>query len=118
MNNCSWKTQIKKKIFLKVPELKENNELCETLIEDAFSQIMLHTQAVSYKKDWDNVLVTCVATLFNYLGLEGSIQRSANGISDSYESSNILSSILSRSLPHYIKPVGYVFPNTRFNMPD
>ncbi len=117
MNNCSWKDIILKRVYIKVPELKENQDLAQELIESAFSAIMIHSQAISYKKDWDNTLVNCVSILYNYLGVEGSTHRSANGIVDEYESSHILSPILSRDIPHYIKPSGYVFPSSRFDMP-
>lgn len=117
MSNCSWKDIILKRVYIKVPELKENQDLAQELIESAFSAIMIHSQATSYKKDWDNTLVNCVSILYNYLGVEGSTRRSANGVVDEYESSHILSTILSRDIPHFIKPVGYVFPNTRFDMP-
>lgn len=118
MSSCNWITKIKEKILRRVPDLKDNEELLNDLIDDAFTQIILHANANAYDRKWDNILVTCVVTLYNYLGVEGSTHRSANGISDDYESSNILSPILSRNIVSYIKPIGYVFPNTRFDMPD
>ena len=118
MSNCNWKTNITKRIVTRVPELKENTELLNELLEEAFVDIMNHSQATSYNKSWDSTLVTCVVTLYNYSGMEGSTNRSANGVSDTYESSDILSPILSRKIPHYIKPSGYTLPDTRFNMPD
>lgn len=117
MSNCKWSDTILKRVYIRVPELKESPELAKELIESAFKAIMIHSQATSYKKDWDNTLVNCVVFLYNYLGVEGSTHRSANGITDTYESSHILSTILSRDIPHYIKPSGYSFPSTRFDMP-
>jgi hypothetical protein len=118
MSNCKWITNIKSKVHTRVPELKENQDLCESLIDDAFTQIILHTNATAYRKEWDNILVNCVVILYNYLGVEGSKSRSANGVSDTYDSSVILAPTLASKLPYFIKPVGYVFPETRFNMPD
>lgn len=118
MDSCNWLANIKRKVTLRVVDLNDNEELLTSLITDAFYQIMLHSNASSYKKEWDNILINCVVTLYNYLGVEGSTHRSAGGISDDYESSNILSPILSRSIPTYIKPVGYSFPDTRFDMPE
>lgn len=118
MGNCDWITNIKNKICTRVVELKDKQELLSDLVDDAFHQIMRHSNASAYKREWDNVLVNCVVTLYNYLGVEGSTHRSAGGISDDYESSNILSPILSRNIPTYIKPLGYVFPDTRFDMPE
>lgn len=116
----NWLTQITKKVIHRVPDLafQKNEQLREDLINDAFTQIMIHSQANSYERQWDNLLVNCVVTLYNYLGTEGSVSRTADGISDSYDSSNILSPLLSRNIAPYLRPAGYVYSKTRFDYPD
>lgn len=118
MSNCSWLSTIKKRITTRVNELENNTELLEDLIRQAFDEIMNYTHANSYNVSWDSCLVKCVITLYNYSGVEGSKKRSANGIDDEYESSSILSDILSKELPYYIKPIGHIYPSTRFKYPD
>lgn len=115
-----WLEKIERKVQRRVPELcnDKNKDLLDDLIEDAFQQIVIHANADAYNKAWDNILVNCVVTLYNYLGNEGSLHRSADGVSDTYDSSNILSQILSRNIPSYVKPAGYTFSATRFNMPE
>lgn len=113
----TWKERITEKICVRIPELREHENLLEGNLANAFEQVMLHTNADKYNTNWDNTLVDCVVLLYNYSNVEGSIQRTNGGVSDSYESSNILSSVLSRRLPKYLKPVDYVFSDERFEMP-
>lgn len=115
----TWIERINAKVQRRVPELAhtENQQLLQDLIDDAFTQIILHSNANEYNMAWDNILVNCVVTLYNYLGMEGSISRWASGIRDEYSSSNILSSILSNNIPPYIRPSGYKYKSTRFEQP-
>ena len=116
----AWKTKIEKKITNRVPELNSNKNkaLLDDLIDDALAQIVIYENASSYNTRWDNLLVNCVVTLYNYLGNEGSISRDANGVNDTYSSSSILSELLSRNITPYIKPTGYQYPSTRFDYPQ
>lgn len=117
---ATWKNKIEKKITSRVPELGEskNTDLLEDLIDDALAQIVIFENASYYTTKWDNLLVNCVVTLYNYMGNEGSISRDANGVVDTYSSSSILSELLARNITPYIKPSGYVFPATRFDYPE
>ncbi len=119
-NGATWIKRINAKVQRRVPDLKleSNQQLLQDLIEDAFTQIIIYSRADKYKKEWDNVLVNCVVVLYNYMGTEGSIYRSFDGIRDEYESSNILSPILSRNITQYIKPSGHKYPDNRFDMPE
>lgn len=114
----NWLSKIQKRVISRVPELSENQELLNELITEAFEGIMNHSNASSYKQEWDSTLVKCVITLYNYSGVEGSTRRTANGVTDQYESSDIISPILSRNIPHYVKPVGTVLPSSRLKMPE
>jgi hypothetical protein len=113
-----WKTKITAKIQRRVPELVDNSLLLEDLLEEAFVSIMRYSNASAYNKEWDSLLVTCVVTLYNYMGMEGSTERRANGIVDFYETSSILTPILSRNITPCIKPLGYVFSEDRYKFPD
>ena len=114
----NWLSTIQKRVTIKIPELNDDQDLLNELITEAFEGIMNHSQARAYNKDWDSTLVKCVVALYNYSVVEGSTHRSANGVTDDYESSDIIAPLLSRNIPHYIRPVGYVLPSSRFNMPD
>lgn len=113
-----WKTKIIGKIQRRVPELAENDLLLEDLLEEAFYAIINYANVNAYNKEWDNLLITCVATLYNYMGMEGTTERRANGVLDFYETSSILTPILSRNICTCIKPSGYVFSEDRFKYPE
>lgn len=114
-----WITRITEEVIHRVPDLgaKDKEHLREGLIRNAFTKIMLHSQANAYDTSWDSILVDCVVTLYNYLGEEGSISRAAGGVSDTYACSNVLATLLASSIPHYIRPTGYVYSKTRFDYP-
>lgn len=116
----SWLTKITAKIYRRIPELATANDtlLVDDLIDEALTEIVKYANATAYSTEWDTLLVKCVSTLYNYMGVEGSIKRQANGVSDTYNSSNILSELLSRNICPYIRPVGFVYPSTRFDMPE
>ena len=116
----NWIERINAKVQRRIPELAEesNHQLLQDLIEEAFTDIINYSRADKYDTSWDNTLVKCVVTLYNYLGTEGSIYRSFNGIRDEYGSSDILSTILARNIPQYIKPTGYKYSNRRFDYPE
>lgn len=117
--NNAWLTKITGKITRRIPNLNtsENNERISDLIETALCQIVNYENANSYNTKWDYLLVECVVTLYNYEGVEGSIERRANGVYDVYESANILSPLLARNISPYIRPSGYVYSNNRFDLP-
>lgn len=116
----TWSERINEKVVHRVPELGETDKvsLRQQLIDDAFVQIMDYSNANVYNPKWDNLLVNCVVTLYNYLGTEGSDVRVVDGIRDEYNSANILSPLLSRNLTQIIRPIGYIYSSNRFNMPD
>lgn len=113
-----WKTKITAKIQRRVPELQNNNLLLEDLLEEAFCSIVRYANASAYNKEWDSLLVTCVATLYNYMGMEGTTERKANGVLDKYGTSSILTPLLSSNITPCIKPIGYVFGENRFAFPE
>lgn len=115
----TWKQRITAQIERRIPELKGNDDLLGDYLNSAFKAIMRHTAANKYSPEWDDVLVTAVVMLYNYSGVEGSIERENGGVHDYYESSVILSPLLARSdLPHYIRPLGYAFAADRFVLPE
>lgn len=115
----SWLTRITERIIHRVPELglEKNVHLREGFIDTAFTQIIVHANANKYELRWDKDLVECVVRLYNYQGLEGSTERTADGVSDSYDGPDILSPYLSRNVQQYIRPVGYQYSSTRFEYP-
>lgn len=113
----AWIDDIQTKITARVPELINDSELLQELIDESFYQIVNYTQANSYKKEWDNVLVECVVRAYNYSGLEGSTERSSGGVRDVYESSDVISNFISKRLKQYIRPIGYSYQSTRFDQP-
>lgn len=117
---ATWSEKINERVVHRIPELgQENNvQLRQQLIEDAFSQIMIYTKANSYKREWDYILVNSVVILYNYLGTEGSTTRSVDGIRDEYGTSDILATYLSGNLPQYIRPIGYAYSDSRFDLPE
>lgn len=115
----TWKQQITAQIERRIPELKGNEDLLDDYLNSAYKAIMRHTAANKYSSEWDDVLVNAVVMLYNYSGVEGSVERENGGVQDSYETSVILSPLLSRSdLPQYIRPVGYTFAADRFVLPE
>lgn len=114
----SWSDNIRLAVCRRVPALKDNFDLCNDLIEDAYKNIMLFSNANSYKKEWDAVLVRCVAMLYNNIGTEGSVSRSSIDVSDTYDATDILASFIVANIPQYIKPVGYKYDENRFNLPE
>ena len=119
MAEITWLERISLKVQRRVPDLsaEHNQGWLNDLIEDAFTQIVTYAKADKYDTAWDSLLVNCVVALYNYSGMEGSTSRSADGIRDVYESSNILSQLLSRNITPNIKPSGYKFNPNRFNFP-
>lgn len=116
----TWYEKIVGKVKRRIPQIDdfENGEfLLEDLIEDALTQIVIFANANAYDKKWDNLLVNCVVTLYNYEGQEGSTSRDANGVNDTYSSSSILSELLSSNISPYIRPCGYGYSSNRFNLP-
>lgn len=114
----SWLDNIKEKVIRRIPDLAENNELCEDLIDDAFRSIVKYSQSDYYKVEWDNVLVRCVAMLYNNIGVEGSISRSSLSTSDIYSSTNVIDTYVQGTIQQSIRPLGHIFPDTRFNYPN
>ena len=115
----TWLTRITEKITRRIPELNnaETNEHINDLIDTAVRTIVTFANANSYNTEWDYLVIECVVRLYNYEGLEGSIERKANGITDIYESSDILASFLSKNIVPYIRPSGYNYAITRFDLP-
>lgn len=115
----SWTDDIKEKIVRRVPELGEpaNDELCEDLIADAFHEIVKYAHVDAYKKEWDLTLVRCVAALYNNIGTEGLVSRSSLNTADSSTHTDVIAPIIVANVKQYIKPVGYVYSDTRFNFP-
>ena len=116
----SWTDDIKEKVVRRIPELgnDENEFLLEDLIDDAFRSIVNHSNADAYKTAWDNVLVRCVAMLYNNIGTEGIVYRSSLDTTDTYDTTNVISSYIQGVIPHYIKPIGHIFPDTRYDYPN
>lgn len=114
-----WLTKITEKVYRRIPELNtvETNLHLNDLIEEALVQIVRFANANKYSTEWDYVLVECVIRLYNYEGVEGSIQRKANGVEDIYESGDILAPYLSKNIVPYIRPSGYVYNANRFDLP-
>lgn len=114
-----WLTKITEKVYRRIPELNtvETNLHLNDLIEEALAQIVRFANANKYSTEWDYVLVECVIRLYNYEGVEGSIQRKANGVEDIYESGDILAPYLSKNIVPYIRPSGYVYNDNRFDLP-
>lgn len=116
----TWLENITQKIKVRIPEVCNNvneEQKIQNYISDAFYQIMEYSNADKYDRKWDNLLVNCVVTLYNYDGTEGSVSRNANGIQDTYESSNILSVLLSRNITPYLRRTGHRYPQDRFEYP-
>ena len=117
----TWYEKIVGKVKRRIPQIDDFEDgefILEDMIEDALTQIVDYANANSYEKRWDNLLVNCVVTLFNYEGNEGSSSREANGVKDTYNSSAILNELLTSQITPYIRPTGYVYSENRFNMPD
>lgn len=114
----SWLSNIKDKIYRRVPELRSDENLCEDLIDEAFVEIVKYSNANSYDRLWDSVLVKSVCMLYNTIGTEGSTYRSSLGVSDKYDSTDILATYLQANIKQYIKPVGYVYSQDRFKFPE
>ena len=117
--NNAWLTRITERIYRRIPDLNtvETNLHLNDLIETALRQIVVFANANSYSTEWDYLLVECVIRLYNYEGMEGTIERKANGVNDVYESSDILSPYLSKHIVQYIRPCGYVYNANRFELP-
>lgn len=116
----TWIEKITEKIKRRVPLIMEDTQgesLIIDLIDDALTQIVTYANANAYDKKWDNLLVTSVVTLYNYEGMEGSTSRNANGVSDVYNSSYILSELLASGITPYLRPCGYVYSPNRFDYP-
>lgn len=115
----SWIDDITEKVVRRVPALgEEDNEyLCEDLITEAFNAIIDYSQVNAYKKEWDYVLVRCVAALYNNIGTEGLLARSSLDTSDSYASADVIAPIIVSSVKQYIKPVGYKYSESRYTFP-
>lgn len=116
----SWIDDITEKVVRRVPDLgEEDNELlCEDLITESFNAIVSYSKANAYKKEWDSVLVRCVAALYNNIGTEGLLARSSLNTGDSFANVDVIAPIIVSSIKQYIKPVGYVYSDTRFNFPE
>lgn len=115
----SWYENILRRVCVRVPALKEDEDMAYDLIKTAFDDVMNYTRADKYDKSWDSILIKLVILLYNVSGVEGSIVRENGGISDEYESSNIVAVTLSGSnLPHYIRPTGHSFENSRMDFPE
>ena len=116
----TWLEKISGKVKRRIPQIDDYEDgeyLLEDLIEDAVCQIVTYANANAYDKKWDNLLVTCVVTLYNYQGQEGSTSRDANGVKDVYSSSSILSELLAANIAPYIRTSGYVYKTDRFDLP-
>ena len=67
----TWLEKISGKVTRRIPQIDDYEDgefLLEDLIEDAVTQIVSFANANAYDKKWDNLLVTCVVTLYNYQG--------------------------------------------------
>ena len=120
LNTMAWKDDITDKITRRVPELGEraNEDLLDDLLDDAFRSIIIYSNANAYKKEWDGILVRCVAMLYNNIGVEGSVGRNSLSTYDSFDSTDIIASFIQRNIPQYIRPVGYKYSDTRFDYPE
>ena len=117
---AKWIDEIKEKVARRVPELGEdaNEFLCEDLIEECFREIVKHSGANSYKREWDYTLVRCVAALYNNIGVEGLLARSSLSTGDTFANVEVIAPIIVANIPQYIKPLDYVYSSTRFNLPQ
>lgn len=113
----AWIDTIKGEVLRRTPQLEGQEMLLEDLVDDAFMCIMNYSKANSFDKAWGKTLVRCVAMLYNNLGVEGSVSRSSSGISDSYNSTDILSSFIACNIPQFIRPSGYVYSSNRYGYP-
>lgn len=114
----SWINNIKMAVGRRVPDLIGDQDLMEDLIDDAFIKIVSYSHADSYDRAWDKRLVRAVAMLYNNIGVEGSLGSSSMGIGDSYDSTDIIASMVAANIPQYVRPSGHVYPSTRFNYPQ
>lgn len=114
----SWIDGIKAQVVRRVPELKENELLCEDLIDDAFRSIVSYAKSDRYNREWDKVLVRCVAMLYNNIGTEGSTYRSSLDTTDTFDTTDVISGFIQANVTQYIKPLGHKFPETRFDYPN
>ena len=115
----TWLETIKCRVKARNKNIAEDEDMLIELITTAFRGIMTYTKSDEYDLNWDDILIDGVIRLYNYSGIEGSIQRTNNGVTDKYESSNVLANFLSTSgLPHYIRPVGTTYSATRFKFPE
>lgn len=114
----SWTDDIQEKIFRRVPDLQNDEELCQDLIDDAFRSIVSYSHANSYNTDWDGVLVRCVAMLYNNIGTEGSLSRSSLSTRDTFDNTDIIASFIQANIPQYLRPAGYKYATTRFDKPN
>lgn len=115
----TWLTKITEKLNRRIPDLNtaETNEHINDLIETSVRCIVNFAKANAYSTDWDYLVVECAVRLYNYEGLEGTIERRANGVIDYYESSDVLAPYLSKHIVPCIRPSGYVYATTRFDLP-
>lgn len=116
----SWIDDITEKVVRRVPDLghEDNEFLCEDLINEAFVAIVNYSKADSYKKEWDSTLIRCVAALYNNIGTEGLRGRSSLSTRDSFDNVDVIAPIIVSNVKQYIKPVGHVYKDTRFNFPE
>lgn len=116
----TWLEKIALKVKRRIPQimdLDDGEDLLIDLIDDALREIVNYENANSYNTAHDNTLVTCVVTLFNYEGMEGSKSRTSNGVTDEYDRSYILAEILSSAITPYLRPIGYVYSSNRYDFP-
>lgn len=114
----SWIDDINEKVIRKIPQLENDEDLCNDLIRDVFNEIIIYSKANTYEKQWDNILVRGVAMLYNNLGTEGLTERTSVSTKDTFDSVDVISNLIQSNIQQKIRPIGYSYSSTRFDFPD
>ena len=109
-------TKIKNRLEIDNTDTSQDS-LIKEYIYDTFVEIINYTNADSFKKEYEPTLISCVVALWRRRGVEGTISRSAGGISEHYDNSVVIAPIIASKIPQIIRPLGHIYPSTRYDFP-
>lgn len=109
-------SKIKKRLDIE-QQNSQYDSLLEEYVQGAFNDIIIHTNSNYYDNSYESTLIKCVIVSWRKRGIEGTTSHTMGDITDSYESSDETSYLISK-LPVKIRPVGYQYSSDRFNFPN
>ena len=115
-----WEDKVTTKIKSRLEIDNTNTEydaLIKDYIYDTFVDIINYANADSFRKEYEPTLIACVVALWRRRGVEGTISRSAGGVSEHYDNSVVIAPIISSKIPQIIRPLGHTYPSTRYDYP-